>query len=166
MGLFLSPGFFEEFRNFGELAGSDHDIDKRGTFEDFVLILLGHAAEDTDGDVGASLLDLFDPSKSGIDFIFGMLADGAGVEEDGIRQERICGQFIALGTKFGDDQFTVKNVHLTADGVDKQLEAIRGLIRRYVHCGLSDLSPEISWFYINVNENRLQTTRDTTNFVE
>lgn len=166
LGLFLSSGFFEEFRNFGELAGTDHDIDKRGTFEDFVLILLGHTAEDTDGDVWASLFDLFDTSESGIDFIFSVLADGAGVEQDGIREERIGGQFIALGTKFGDDQFTVENIHLTADGVDKQLEAIRGLIRRYVHCGLSDLSPEFAWFSINVNENRLQTTRDTTNFVE
>ena len=47
----------EQRRQLAELAGADDEIDMRGPAEDGCLVLLGHAADDADNQIGLLLLD-------------------------------------------------------------------------------------------------------------
>ena len=65
-----------------------------------VLILLRHAAQDADGDLGLALLDALDPPQGAIDLVLGVLPNGAGVVEDGVRLADVVGQLVALLRSF------------------------------------------------------------------
>ncbi len=68
---------FDQRRQLRQLAGAHDEIDVRGAAEDFVPILLGHAAEHGDEQFRPLLLDFLQPAQQAVDFVFGVLADAA-----------------------------------------------------------------------------------------
>ena len=112
-------GFVDHAGDFGELACADDDVDVRGALEDLLLVFLGHAAEHADDLVGAVFADLSHAAELGVDLLFGVFTDAAGVEEDGVGFFGVFGEFVALLTEGGDDEFAVQDVHLAADGFDE-----------------------------------------------
>ena len=71
-----------------ELSGADDEVDPRSPGADQLLIFLGHAAEDTDDQSRTVLLLLTDAPQGRPDLVLGMLADTAGVVEDGVGLSR------------------------------------------------------------------------------
>ena len=78
--------FCANFANEGghlvQLAGADDQVDIRGSFENDALIFLGHAAEDADDFVWVLAFGVFEAAQGAVDFVFGVLADAACVEQD------------------------------------------------------------------------------------
>ena len=61
-------------------------------------------------------LEILQPS---VDFLFRIVAHGAGVDEDGIRLFDAIGQFIAVHLHNGGNHFAVGHIHLTTVGLDE-----------------------------------------------
>ena len=78
----LGFGDRQQFGHSRELARADDDVDVRRPLQNQVLILLGHAAQDADGQLGLALLELLDPAQGAVDLVLGVLPDRAGVVED------------------------------------------------------------------------------------
>src|SRR5262249_40858505 len=116
----------DEFRQLSELSGTANDVHVRRSVEDVLLIFLRHAAEDADDLVGVALLVSAEPAESAVDFLLGVLADAAGVEEDDVGLSRLVGQDVALPAQRTDDQLAVEDVHLTADSFDVEFPGHRG----------------------------------------
>lgn len=89
-------GLADECGDFGELPGTDDDIDVWGFLKDEVLIFLGHAADDADDFGGAVAFAVFKSPESAVDFVFGVFADAAGVEDDGIGIFGIVCELVAV----------------------------------------------------------------------
>ena len=103
-----------------ELPGADDEVDPRGPGANQLLIFLGHAAEDADDQAGAGLLLLPHPTEGRPDLVFGMLADAAGVVEDGIGLGRARRQLPSLAAQRRHDKLAVEDVHLAANGLDPE----------------------------------------------
>ena len=103
-----------------------HQIDVRGAIEDQLLILLGHAAHDTDDLVRACSLAEFQAAKLAVDLVLSVIAHAARVEQNRVRLFDVAGQRIALLAQRGNDQLAVEHIHLTADGLDVELAVVFG----------------------------------------
>ena len=57
-------------------------------------------------------------AKGAVDFVLGVLADAASVEQDDVGGGGLVGQFIALSAQTADHQLAVEYVHLAANGFD------------------------------------------------
>ncbi len=120
----------EEFRHLAELSRADDHVDERRPLEDRRLILLGHAPEHADRDLGLRLLEPSDAAEGAVDLVLGVLADGAGVVEDRVGLVDVVGEGVSLAAQLGDDELAVQDVHLTADGLDVELLPGRRLRHR------------------------------------
>ena len=69
---------------------------------------------------GMLLLGVLQPAQGAIDFVLGVLADAARVEQDRVGFGRRGDEFVALLAQTGHDQLAVEHVHLAADGFDIQ----------------------------------------------
>ena len=101
---------------------ADHGNVRRA-LENFVTLLLGHAAENAE--FLALCLELFVIGKAMKDFLLGFVPDGAGVVEDqaGVFDGRNLA--VALGDERADDLLGVMDVHLAAEGFE--VEGFLGL---------------------------------------
>ena len=115
---FAGGDFVDQIGNAGELAGADDQIDIGGPAEDELLVLLGHAAHDADDLFGVLLLEGPQAAEGGVGFVFGLFADGAGVEEDDVGRVELAGQLVTALAQVGDDHLAVQHVHLAADGFE------------------------------------------------
>ena len=59
-------------------------------------------------------------AEGGVDLLLGVLADGAGVEQDDVGGGRLVDEFVALAAEAADDELAVEHVHLAADGFDEE----------------------------------------------
>ena len=62
-----------------------------------------------------------DAAEGGVDLLLGVLADGAGVEEEDVGVGGGVGEVVALPAERADDELAVEHVHLAADGFDVDL---------------------------------------------
>ena len=108
------------------MSCSDDDIDVRGFLKDEVLVFLGHAPDDADDFGGAVAFAVFESPEGTVDFVFGVFANAAGIEDDGISIFGAVGELVAVAAQCGDYQFAVQHVHLAADGFDVE-EPVVGL---------------------------------------
>jgi len=115
------------------LPGADDNVDVGGFVKDEVLIFLSHAADDADDFCRPVAFAEFESSECAVDFVFGVLANAAGIEDDGIGIFGVVGELVAVAAQRGDYQFAVQHVHLAADGFDIK-EPVVGLFG--LVCGL------------------------------
>ncbi len=106
----------QHLRELGVAGRSGHQADVRGALEDALAFLLRDAAEDAeDFAFAVFLLELLQAVE---DFLFGLVADAAGVVED---QVGLLG-FFDLGVAFreqrADHFFGIVRVHLAAERLD------------------------------------------------
>ena len=131
----------DQLRQLGKLAGATHDVHMRGAAQDQLLIFLGHAAEDAEDRVGMAALVMAKPAEGGVDFVLGVLADAAGVEEDHVGVGGFVRQLVALAAQGADHQFAVEHVHLAADRFDIEFflhgcaTVLSFLVPSTKHCG-------------------------------
>ena len=71
---------------------------------------------------GMFALGVLEPAEGAVDFVFGVLADAARVEEDRVGVVRIVRELVALFAQAGDDELAVEHVHLAADGFDVEFQ--------------------------------------------
>ena len=86
-----------------------------------VFVLLGHAADDADDEIGPRLLGVLETAERGVDLFLGVLADAAGVEKNGVGGVGVGRQLITVLAQSPHDELGVEHVHLAADGFDEQL---------------------------------------------
>src|SRR5262249_39551322 len=106
----------DQFRQAGELAGAADDVHVRSTTADQLLVLLRHAAEYAQNLAGMALLVRAQAAQGTVDFVLGVLADAASIEQDDVGFRGLLDQFVALAAQAADDQLAVEHVHLAADG--------------------------------------------------
>ena len=104
-----------------------------GSLEDRPLVLLCHAAQNADGQLGALFLHLANTAQGAINLVLGVLANGAGVVKDRVGLVDVVGEFVSVVPKLTDYEFAVEQVHLTADGLDVELLLIGGRGLRVLH---------------------------------
>jgi hypothetical protein len=110
-------------------VGSEDDVDPRRAPDDLGPVLLGEASTDGDLHTRRALLDRRQMPEVPVELVVGVLADGAGVEDDDVGRPvlgRTCvaGLFQQPGQPFG-----VVDVHLAPVGAD--------LVRAHAHLGTS-----------------------------
>ena len=103
-----------------KLPRAHDEVDPRGPLADQFLILLGHAAEHAHDEVGPLLLLESDAAERRVDLVLGVLADAAGVVEDGVGLAATRRHLPTLPAQRGDNEFAVEHVHLAADGFDPE----------------------------------------------
>lgn len=112
-------GFFDEAGDFGDLGGSDDEVDMGVAAADFVGADLGHASGDADDHVGAGVFEGDEFAEEGEGFVFGLFADGAGVEKDDLGGAPVEGFFEAHVFQVEGHLLAVLFVHLAAPGLDE-----------------------------------------------
>jgi hypothetical protein len=100
------------------MLGSHDQIDFGDAAEEGLAFLLGDAACDDDRDVGILLLAFGLASEVGVDLLFGVVADGAGVVEDDVGGEGVILPGHAHGFEHPCHALGVGFVHLAAEGGD------------------------------------------------
>ena len=70
---------------------------------------------------GLFVLGVLQPAEGAVDFVLGMFADAAGVEQDRVGVVRAGGELVASVAQAGDDELAIEHVHLAADGFDVEL---------------------------------------------
>ena len=101
--------------------------------DELLLGTLSHTAEDTDDDTSALLAtNRVIVSDAVEDFLLGIVAHGAGIEEDRISQLGVFGQVEAVHLHDRSHDFAVGYVHLTAISlyVDTARRGGRRLLKR------------------------------------
>ena len=120
-GMLLAAGFdggFEEGGELMELGWAAEEVDLFHAVEERFAVAFGHAAQDADDEVGILFFAGFEFAYSRPDFLFGFVADGAGVVEDDVGGFDVGGEVVAVGAELGFDEFGVEDVHLAAEGFD------------------------------------------------
>ena len=113
--------FFDQIRQPAQLARPHNEIDARGAAEDLMLVFLCHAAEHADDQLRPLLLEFLEPAQQAVDFVFGMLADAARIQQDHVGPLHRIGLLMPRPLQLGGDQLAVEDVHLAADGLDEEM---------------------------------------------
>ncbi len=109
---------FEEILEAVGVLGSHDQIDFGDAAQEGFAFLLGDAACYDDRDVGVLLFAFGLASEVGVDLLFGVVADGAGVVEDDVGGEGVFFPAHAHGFEDARHAFGVGFVHLAAEGGD------------------------------------------------
>ena len=67
---------------------------------------------------GCLALGVLQPAQGAVDFVFGMLADAAGVEQNRVGLGWRIDQFVTVFAERRDNELAIEHVHLAADGFD------------------------------------------------
>ena len=82
LGLLLHARPLEQHRQRPDVVGAEDDVDPRRLLRDGVAVLLRQAAADGDLHAGPLRLDRREVAEVAVEPVVGVLADGAGVEDD------------------------------------------------------------------------------------
>ena len=129
LGFLIVAGAFEQCRQRTHVVGAEDDVDPGGLLHDRVPVLLCHASADGDLQTRVVLLDLRELAEVAVETVVGVLAHGAGVEDDDIGLVVTVGLNIAGIVEQSGQTLGVVHVHLTSVGLDL-VAARRGLGRR------------------------------------
>src|SRR5581483_3043437 len=117
LDLVAAAGAVDVVQQAAVAVGADHDVDVRRLGLDAGLEVLGHAAGDAQHHPGARLVAR-QHAGAGVDLLLGLLAHGAGVEQDQIRARRIVGARVARAVQQAQHHVAVRDVHLAAVGLE------------------------------------------------
>ena len=106
------------FENLVVFLGADDDVEVGQGFEKFLAARLGHAAHEAVNDVFsvAALVDEVAHFSEG--FLLGLVADGTGVDEHGVRLVLVGRDRVAALAEHAGDLLGVALVHLASVGFD------------------------------------------------
>ena len=124
----VHAGVVDQRGNLRKLPGAHDQIHVRGPVKNQRLIFLGHAAHHADDLPRPAFFAVLQPPQLAVDFVLGMLADAARVEQHGVGFADVRRQFVALFAERPHDQFAVQHIHLAADGFDIELKIMGGFI--------------------------------------
>ena len=131
----------DEIRQVEVAIGADDEVHVV-LLDQLPLSTLRHTAEDADDDTAALLAaDGVIVSDAVENFLLGIVAHRAGIEEDSIGQLRVFGQVKAVHLHDGCDDFAVGDIHLAAIGL--YIDAAGGGGRRLSALGGLDLGHEL-----------------------
>ena len=100
----------------GEISvGASHEV-AVVVVEEALLDALCHTAEHTNDEAATLLAEGVKGFEAVDDFLFGVVAHGAGVEEDGIGLVEVVARFVVCHTHDGGHHFAVGHVHLATVG--------------------------------------------------
>ena len=119
-GHHLAPreDLFEEVSEAVSMLGAHHQVKFWNPSQQGFPFLLSHTTGDGQDEVGVILFAFGLSAEIGIDLLFSVVADGAGVVEDEVSQVRVfCGLEVE-GFENPGHPFRVSLVHLTAKGGD------------------------------------------------
>ena len=112
--------------------GAEHDIDIRVAFFELLgaVLLRGHAAADGNDEGGIVLFEMLVLPDDRERALFGVLADGAGIDRNQGRVLRLVGDVISHLPRQPPELLAVRLVLLTAEGEDERARTDAGLCRR------------------------------------
>ena len=88
--------------------------------EQLVLDALGHAAQHADDEVAAAAAQGLERLEAVDDFLLGVVADGARIQENSVGALELRPRLVAGHAHNGGDDFTIGHVHLAAVSFDVQ----------------------------------------------
>ena len=88
LGALVVPGPVEQGREAADVVGAEDDVDPGGALDDGLAVLLRHAAADGDLQVGVRGLGRAQLAEVAVELVVGVLAHGAGVEDDDVGDVR------------------------------------------------------------------------------
>ena len=103
-----------------DVARSHDKVDPRRAFENSFAFLLCEAAGHTDFHLAAFVLQKTKLAEAGEDFLLGLVANRAGVEEDDVRFFLIIDAAISAQLETAAQSLAVEIVHLTAPSFDEE----------------------------------------------
>ncbi len=116
LGLLLDAGALEQDGQRADVVGAEDDVHPRGPGRDEALVLLRQAAADGDLHPRGRVLDRLEVAEVAVQAVVGVLADGAGVEDDDVRGAAGAGGDVAVGVQQPGDPLAVVHVHLAPVG--------------------------------------------------
>ncbi len=126
--LLSGEGGDDELRYLRDMGGAANNVDGL-MFEELRAESLGHATDDGDDEVGAGFFCVFEVAEVGKHPLFGMVADGAGVDDNDVGGSVVVAESEACVLEGGGDEGGVELVHLAAEVF-------------YVHfCGIHRIRP-------------------------
>ncbi len=106
----------DQLRQTAIAIGADDEIHLRHLLQQLGAKTLRHAADHTEDVTGPLVaLELAHPSQ---DALLGVIAHGAGVDEQHVRLDRIIGAHVARPSQDPEHQLGIRDVHLTAVCLD------------------------------------------------
>jgi hypothetical protein len=124
LGALVVAGPVEQRGEAADVVGAEDDIDPRGALDDGAAVLLGQAAADGDLQIRVLELGLAQLAEVAVELVVGVLAHGAGVEDDDIGglgplAGREAGDVdIARRLEQAGEALGVVDVHLAPVGAD------------------------------------------------
>ena len=110
----LAPDAVDQLGDTGDGGRAEHEIDGGRPALDGVLVELRHAAHDADDEIRPLGLEQAQLAELREHLVLGLLADGAGVDEDEVGLGLVGGQLLAVLAQETGDPLGVILVHLTA----------------------------------------------------
>ena len=114
----IAGGVAEQLGQAAIGVGADDEVDERQLRHERVAQVLRHAAGQTELHVGAPRLVARQVAEAADDALLGVLADGAGVEQNDVGARRIVGALVAVPAEVAEQQLGVRQIHLAAVGLD------------------------------------------------
>ena len=114
-------GVVDEGNELVQLTGPAQQIDVRVAAEQVCPILLGHAADHADHEIGFVSFARAEFTQPRPDLLLGVLAHGARVVEDHVGVVALVGGLVAERAELPENQLAVEHVHLAAEGLEVQL---------------------------------------------
>ena len=111
-------GFLGELGEFGDVVGTDDEIDRRHALQQPLAFLLRDAAGDADDESRAPRFDEREPPDLAPELLLGLLAHAAGVQEHEIRALEIGLLDPARRAQHLPDSLRIVLVHLAPEGDD------------------------------------------------
>ncbi len=126
-------GLADQARQIAVGIGPGDDVDPGGALDELLSQTLGHAADDADDERGTGFPQPFHLGQAAPDALLGVVADGAGIDEDDVGLLGIVGMDVALLLHDRDDDLRIADVHLAAVGLEVELttDARKGTQRIY-----------------------------------
>ncbi len=128
--LFAVAGLVHQFRQGAVLVGADHHIDHGLGRQQILAQAFGHATENADHEFRVFLFEVGDMVQPVVNALLGVIANGAGVEQNHVRLLDPVGGIVSVVVQNGQNDLRIGNVHLAAVGLHIDFLLRCGALRR------------------------------------
>jgi len=116
--LFARSDTLHKVRDGGKVARPADDVEMGMLLKEGAHMLLGHAAQDSDDEIGIPSPEGLERAEPGVDPVFGMLSHAAGHEEHKAGVMGIIGEGVAAVGENRAHKLRVQLVHLTPENLE------------------------------------------------
>ena len=114
-------GSHEEIRDPGDVVRTQDQVQPRKTAQEGFSFLLCDTAAHRENKVGIPKLSFFQAAQQRIHFVFRLFPDRAGVENHEIGSGGDALRGVSLFHEAGAEPLGITDIHLAAEGVDKEI---------------------------------------------